>query len=63
LLVLLEQGQNIRSILPAETSISAQFLETQFVHQIFMMALIPSPQIDFTGSAAANQKMKEPANF
>jgi len=62
-LILLEQGQKIRRILPAETSISAQFLETQLVHQIFMMALIPSPQIDFTASSTANQKMKEPANF
>jgi len=58
---LLEQGQEIRSILPTDTSISAQILGTQFVHHLFSMTLIPSPQIDFTGSSAANQKMKEPA--
>jgi len=37
--------------------------ESQLVHQIFMMTLIPSTQIDFTASSTANQKMKEPANF
>jgi len=63
LLVLLEQGQKIRWILPAETSISVLFRETQLVHQLFTMALIPSPQTDFTGASTANQKMKEPANF
>jgi len=31
--------------------------------QLFTMTLIPSPQIDFTASSTANQKMKEPANF
>jgi len=61
--ILLEQGQEIRSILPTDTSISAQILGTQFVHQLFTMTLIPSAQSDFTGVFTANQEMKEPANF
>jgi len=61
--ILLEQGQEIRSILPTETSISAQILGTQLAHQLFAMTRIPFPQIDFTGVFTTNQEMKEPANF